>query len=435
VAVSAAALTEALTRAVSPDRLLTDPPRLTRYAVDGLRPAWVAFPAAVDEIGLLLAISTEERLAVAPRGSGALMGLGNPPSRIDLVIDLSRLAGLLAYEPDDLTVSVQCGIALAALGARLAQHRQFLPLDPLEGNSRSVGGVLATNGSGPLRFRYGTARDLLLGIRFVQADGTVTWGGARVVKSVTGYDVPKLMVGSLGTLGVLAEATLRLHPLPESEATWVATFPTYERAAAFLERVLDSPLQPTRLEIANGPVLGGEGRVSPAVAISFGSVEDAVRSQGATVVALAGQQEADVSTAGPEIWPRLSTALTEAPLVLRAATLPTDTAALAEEIERIAAEVGATAGLIAEAGNGVLHVGLKGALAAEEWDTRVIAPLRERVIPGRGSVVVERAPREIKERLDVWGPVEPEALAIMKRLKAEFDPLGLLNPGRFVDRI
>ena len=237
--VSIQALTDALAGVVGRDRLLTDSPRLTSYAVDGLLPAWVARPTRVEEVSRLLTLASEERQAVVPRGSGTLMDLGNPPRRVDGVLDLSDLSSVVDYEPADLTASVQCGLSIAALAARLTARRQFLPLDPLEGMSRSVGGVLATNGSGPLRYRYGTPRDLLLGVRFVQADGTVTGGGARVVKSVTGYDVPKLMVGSLGTLGVLVEATIRLHPLPEAEGAWLATFYSAEGAAAFLARVLD----------------------------------------------------------------------------------------------------------------------------------------------------------------------------------------------------
>src|SRR3972149_2539355 len=185
------------------------------------------------------------------------MGLGNPPRRLDGVLDLAGLAAVVDYEPADLTTTVQCGIPLAALAPRLAAQRQFFPLDPLDGSSRSAGGVPPANASGPLRYRYGTPRDLLLGVRFVQADGTVTWGGARVVKSVTGYDVPKLMVGSLGTLGVLVEPPLRHHPVPQAERTWIVTFPTAERAAGLLAAILDSSLQPNRLQILSGPAAGG----------------------------------------------------------------------------------------------------------------------------------------------------------------------------------
>src|SRR5206468_12629514 len=146
---------------------------------------------------------------------------------------------------------VQAGISSGALAARLSPRRQWLALDPPGGAARTLGGIVATNASGPRRVRYGTARDLLLGVRFVQADGVVTWGGSKVVKSVSGYDVPKLMVGALGTLGILAEVTLRLHPLPEVERSWLALVASPGEAQAFVERVIASPLQPSRVEIFN----------------------------------------------------------------------------------------------------------------------------------------------------------------------------------------
>jgi len=431
VPVSSHALTDALAGIVGKDRLLTDAASLASRAVDGALPAWIVRPESVDDVSRLLRLAAEERLAVAPRGSGTLMGLGNPPRRLDGVLDLAGLAAVVDYEPADLTTTVQCGIPLAALAPRLAAQRQFFPLDPLDGSSRSVGGVLATNASGPLRYRYGTPRDLLLGVRFVQADGTVTWGGARVVKSVTGYDVPKLMVGSLGTLGVLVEATLRLHPVPEAERTWVVTFATAERAAGLLAAILDSSLQPNRLQILSGTAAAG----GAAVAVSFGSVPEAVTAQGEDLVAIARGEGRRVVTAEGDFWSRPWGFLADATVVLKVAAPPSEAAALCGEIQRLATGIGIVAGILGEAGNGVLHVALTGTLSAAEWESRVIGALRARVAPAGGSVVVERAPREVKERLDVWGPVEPETLALMKRLKSEFDPLGTLNPGRYVDRI
>ncbi len=428
MAVSIRTLTDALAGIVGGERLSTDSTTLVRYAVDGVAPAWVVWPASVEEVSRLLRLASGERLAVIPRGSGARMDLGNPPRRLDGILDLSRLATLVAHEPRDLTATVQCGISLAALAVPLAAHRQFLPLDPLGGMSRSVGGVLATNGSGPLRFRYGTPRDLLLGIRFVQADGTVTWGGAKVVKSVTGYDVPKLMVGSLGTLGVLVEATLRLHPLPEAEATWLVRFASFESAARLLRAALDSSLQPGRLEI-----LSSHGHAT--VAVSFGSVAEAVTAEGEALLALARREGGQAATAPPEFWSRLGTLLADPTVLLKIAALPAEAPGLCGEVQQLAADLGLATTIVGEAGNGVLHIAWKGTLTAAEWDRRVIAPLRERVAPTGGSVVVERAPRAVKERIDVWGAADPSTLAIMRRLKDEFDPLGVLSPGRFVDRI
>ncbi len=436
MAVSAAALTGALSEIVDSERLLTDRRVLERYAVDALVPRWLTLPTGVEELSGLLRLAWEEHLAVIPRGSGRRMGLGNRPTRVDLVVDLSRFSELVEYEPDDLTVTVQAGITLESLAARLASRRQFLPLDPLMGTHRTVGGVIATNDSGPLRLRYGTARDLVLGARFVQADGTVTWGGARVVKSVTGYDIPKLLVGSLGSLGVLAELTFRLHPLPEAEEHQLVSFPSAEQAGEFLASILDSSLQPSRLELLNGEALAGLGLpVAPAaVAVTVGSVVEAVRNQVTTLEAVARRSGADRHTSvAPGFWQELGRGLSdEGGLLLKIVTLPALVTDRFSLITRLAASLGLRARMMAEAGNGVLRSRLEGSLSAEEWDQRVIVTLREQVASEGGSVVVEAAPRALKESLDVWGPADPGALAIMKRLKAEFDPRGILNPGRYV---
>jgi len=439
VAVSAAALTDRLGGIVGAERLLTDRRALKRYAVDGLVPRWVTLPTGVEELSDLLRLAWEEHLAVVPRGSGRRMGLGNLPARVDLVVDLSRFSELVEYQPDDLTVTVQTGITLERLAARLASRRQFLPLDPLVDTHRTVGGVIAANDSGPLRFRYGTARDLLLGVRFVQADGTVTWGGARVVKSVTGYDIPKLLVGSLGSLGVLAELALRLHPLPEAEEHWLVSFPSGERAGEFLASILDSSLQPSRLELLNGEALVELGlpRSPAAVAVTVGSVVEGARSQVAALEAIAQRSGADrraLLVAG--FWQDLGRLLPAAGgMLLKIVTLPALVTDRLSLVTRLATSLGLRACVVAEAGNGVLRSRLDGGLSAEEWEQRVIVPLREQVASEGSSVVVEAASCSLKERLDVWGPVDPGALAIMKRLKAEFDPRGVLNPGRYIARL
>ncbi|MFQ5830544.1 MAG: FAD-binding oxidoreductase [Candidatus Methylomirabilia bacterium] len=439
MAVSATALGEALTAIVGQARLISDPDALASYAVEGSVPRWVACPESEEEVSALLSVAFEERLAVIPRGTGERMGYGNLPARVDFVVDLSRLSAVVEYQPDDLTVTVQAGTTLEALAARLAARRQFLPLDPPRAATRTVGGMVATNDGGPLRLRYGTARDLLLGVRFIQADGTGTWGGAKVVKSVTGYDVPKLLVGSLGSLGILTELTFRLHPFPEVEGEWLVSFPSVEQAGAFVASVLDSSLQPSRLELLNGEALRALGLApsSAAVAVWIGSVDEAVRSQADTLLAFASRHGGDRRAMREgDLWRRLGQLLASSGnLLLKVITLPALTAQRLSAMEELAAAYGLSALVVAEAGDGVLHVRLDGNLSVERWEEAVIVPLRTRVAQEGGSVVVEGAPRALKERLDVWGPLEPTALAIMKRLKAEFDPRGVLNPGRFVDRI
>jgi glycolate oxidase FAD binding subunit len=350
------------------------------------------------------------------------------------VLDLQRLDRIVEYNPDDLTVSVEAGLTAGTLAARLAARRQLLPLDPPGVAGRTLGGCAATNARGPLRARYGTLRDLLLGVRFVQADGVVTWGGARVVKSVSGYDVPKLMVGALGTLGVLGELTLRLHPRPEVETTRIATFTSSSSAQAFIAAVVDSTLQPSRLEVLSAAMAAGcgvVGRAPVAVAASFGGVAGAVRAQAETLTLLARRAGGDPSEV-PGFWARWERAWTAPGGVhLRVATLPSAVVATVAAGERLASQHGAPPAVAsggALIGDLTVRVEEPTAEAAADLVTR----LRAVVADAGGGVVIERAPRRVRELIDPWGPVEPAALGLMRALRDEFDPRRTLNPGRFV---
>ncbi|MGH7412855.1 MAG: FAD-binding oxidoreductase, partial [Candidatus Rokuibacteriota bacterium] len=269
MAVSALAIHEALADVAGREHTRREAPALARYAVDGLIPSVVVRPGSVEEVSRVVALCAAERLAVMPRGAGTSLALGNPPRRLDVGLDLSRLGAVQDYVPDDLVATVEAGATLDELAAQFGPRGQMLALDPPGGGRRSVGGVLATHASGPLRFRYGTGRDLLLGARFVQADGTVTWGGAKVVKSVTGYDVPKLLVGSLGTLGVLVEAALRLHPMSPASRSWRLGFPSREAAGAFLAALLDSALEPDRAALLDAAALRRAGLAADPIALLF----------------------------------------------------------------------------------------------------------------------------------------------------------------------
>lgn len=432
MAVSTRSLGAALRDLVGSERVSEAPGVREAAAVDGLAPRWVVRPTSVEHVAGVLTLAWEERLAVVPRGGGSALQLGRPPERLDIVLDLRGLDRVLEDNPDDLTVSVEAGVTAGALAERLAGRRQWLPVDPPGWAGRTLGGLAATAAAGPLRLRYGTLRDLLLGVRFVQADGVVTWGGARVVKSVTGYDVPKLMVGALGTLGVLVELTLRLHPMPAAERTWLALFRTPEAAQAFTASVLDSTLQPTRLEYLNEPALRAcQAPVAPAaVAVSLGSVEAAVREQGEVVTALAGVAGGAASAADAALWARYDAALTPAAgeVVVQVASLPSRLADTVRAIQQAGAPPVAL--LTGAAALGILRVALTGAdLAAA---ARLVGALREFIAPLGGHVVVQAAPAALRTEVDPWGPVDAGALGLMRALKDEFDARRVLNPGRYV---
>jgi glycolate oxidase FAD binding subunit len=407
--------------------------------VDGVVPRWVVAPGSVAELSRVVALAHDERLAIVPRGSGNALALGHPIRRADVVVDLGRMAEVIEYNPDDLTATVQAGALLEGLAALLRPRAQCLPLDPPGGARRTLGGLVATGASGPLRLRYGTMRDLLLGVRFVQADGIVTWGGAKVVKSVTGYDVPKLMVGALGTLGVLAELTLRLHPAPACERTSLAAFASADAAQVFVAAVVDSPLQPSRVEWLNALASQPWGVTDAAasVAISIGSVEEAVRTQEARIAELARGAGGAWRPVDEPMWWHHGQAGEIAPsrpdaISLRVASLASH---LAETVQGIEDSVGRMAPSAAVAVSGcaplgVLRAHILGADARQ--GAALVARLREVVAPVGGTVVVERAPGALREVIDPWGPVAPDAFALMRAVKRQFDPDGILNPGRFV---
>jgi len=436
IPVSARALGSALGEIVGRERVSDDPGRLAGVAIDGLTPRWLVSPVAAEQVAGLLALAHEERLAVVPRGSGSALDLGRLPARVDVVLDLAGLDRVLDDNPDDLTISVEAGVLASGLAARLGRRGQWLPVDPPGGPGRTLGGLTATNAHGPLRFRYGTLRDLLLGVRFVQADGVVTWGGARVVKSVTGYDVPKLMVGALGTLGVLVELTVRLHPRPEFERTWLASFTSSSSAEAFVGLVLDSTLQPNRIELLNEPALRACAvpTAPAAIAVAIGSVEAAVDEQGVRLGELARQASGRPAPAPDNFWERYDRAFARPRdgVVLQVGTLPGRLAATVAAIERgrSSRETGASIMIAGCAALGALRVVLGG--AALEGAAALIERLRGVVADFDGSVVVQAGPAALRAAIDPWGPVAPEAFALMRGLRDEFDPRRVLNPGRFV---
>ena len=410
------------------------------YAVDGRAASLVVFPGSVEEVSRVLALAWDRRLGVAPAGAGTRLGWGGTPRRLDLVLALRRLDRVLAHEPADLTLSVEAGLPLGALNARLRAHRQFVPLDPPRADGSTVGGLVATGASGPYRARYGTMRDLLLGVTVVQADGTVIKGGGRVVKNVTGYDIPKLLVGSLGTLGVVVEAHLRLHPMPAEEATWAFGFSSAEVALEAALTLQDTAVVPSRLQLVDRGTLAAIGEPGPpgaALAVTVGSVPEAVRAQGARVAEICRRSggEALAIADASRWWTAVSDAAwpvePATTVLLRVGTRPSDVVKALRAGEAALLEA-ARLRATAEVANGVLHVVIHGVAAA------AVAGLVERVRGNLASLlatcVVEHAPPGAKPGLDVWGSVGT-TLATMRQLKAELDARGILNPGRFVGGI
>lgn len=398
-------------------------------AVLGVVPRLVAEPRSVDEAAEALAAAARDRLRVAFVGGGTTLDLGAPPAALDLVVRTAGLARVVEHAPDDQIAVVEAGLTLGELQRRLAPHRQRLALDPPLPERATVGGIVAANAYGPRRHRHGTIRDLLLGVTFVRADGVLAKSGAKVVKNVAGFDLARLLVGSLGTLALVATATVRLHPLPEEDATVLV--PALRPAAlvslgaALRRAVVDAAAVVALVEDGTAELAVRLEGFAPGVAEQRERLLAAARGAG-----LAPRQLADA--AARAAWARHDAIRTtgglRAKLTAPAATLP----ALVERgLDPLLAAL--------DAGRAALYPTLGVAFAGgEPRDARsaadAIAGARAALAPLGGTVILTAAPPAVRALVDPWGP-PPPSLALMRRLKERLDPEHRLAPGRFLGGI
>jgi glycolate oxidase FAD binding subunit len=407
-------------------------------AVDGVPVGRVAHPGSVEEASQLLAAAAADGLAVTFVGGASKLGLGNPPERADLALSTERLDQVLEHAAGDLVVRVQGGARLADLRAALAPAGQWLALDPPEPGA-TVGGVVAANASGPRRLRYGTVRDLIIGVTVVLADGTVARAGGKVVKNVAGYDLAKLFCGSLGTLGLVAEAIFRLHPLPAAASVVTLEVDTPERVGAAVGPLQRSALEPSAVELA-----WPDRRLPGRLTVVFEGIRPGVEAQAAACAellgrvgpaAVAGPGETDAALAELGVRP-----FEKADLGIKVACPPAELASVLADLR--GGPLAWAGSVSAHAGTGVLWMASdarEGELEASRGRivpdlARRITEARERLAACGGSVVVVKAPPELKRAVDAWGPAG-DALGLMRRVKERFDPDRRLSPGRFVGGI
>ena len=387
-------------------------------AVDGLVPSWVVAPADTAQVAAVLGLAHAAGLSVVPRGSGSKLAWGAPAERVDVVLDTTRLDALVDHAAGDLVAVVGAGRRLETLQADLAAAGQWLAVDPPRRGT--LGGLVATADSGPARLQYGAVRDLVIGMTVVRADGVVAHSGGRVVKNVAGYDLGKLLTGAFGTLGVVTEVAVRLHPVPEASRTVVVPVVGPPHAHALVQGVVHSQLVPAACEIdwpATGP---GE------LAVRFDGIGPGVDARATAAVEMLGAG-ARPQDEPPPWWGRDPGGAGDVTLKVthEIASVTTLLTALAEVTTR----TGVALDLRGSVGVGVAQVALRG-----EHDRAAIAAvvdeLRSRATGFGGSVVVRDADPDTRRRVDVWGPVS--GLDLMRRVKDRFDPTRVLSPGRFV---
>jgi glycolate oxidase FAD binding subunit len=392
-------------------------------AICGLQPRLVLEPSNEIELAGALRLADDAKLAVILRGGSTKLDWGNPPQRADLIISTARLNKIIEHVWADLTVSVEAGCPIQKLQSALAEHGQRLAIDPLWPENATIGGALSTNDSGSLRLRFGALRDLIIGVTIALPDGTLASSGGKVVKNVAGYDLPKLVTGAFGTLGVITRAIFRLHPLPHHTKTLSVSAENLETAQRLLLAVQDSQLAHSALQTRAGL------NAQPIVDILFEGTEEGIAAQEAQFRNLAHPSNVSeppdtIWNASRELWNSATSAA-----IAKITALPASIARCIQAVERIAAGHNAQWNLVMQAfGIGSLRLDTSPANLHA-----ILSELRGELERDGASLTVLHHPAAMPH-LDAWGN-PGDALPLMRAIKAQLDPKCTLNPGRFVGSI
>ncbi|WP_433058565.1 FAD-binding oxidoreductase [Dactylosporangium sp. CS-033363] len=391
--------------------------------IAGVPAATVAQPTTTAEVASCVRDAARDGLALVARGAGTRQDWALPPQRLDLIVEMRGVCGLVEHAAGDLVAIVRAGTPLAEVQEALRPAGQQLALDePLPG--ATIGGTVAVNASGPRRMLYGTVRDLLIGVTVVRADGVVAKAGGKVVKNVAGYDLGKLVAGSYGTLGVITECAFRLHPLPAAARYVTAPAEGIDDAGRAVAAVLAAQVVPSALEV---DMAAGDGPLTVTALVEGVPAGVERRANDLEKLLGDGSEQADAPPPAWGTYPwspgdvgiKLTCALSRVPYLLTAAGV---TARLHDVALRVRGS----------AGTGVLYAGLPGATDPGVV-AGVISDLRAATRAGAGHCVVLTAPPPVRARVDVWGHVD--GLDLMRRVKDQFDPAGTFAPGRFVGGI
>ncbi len=455
-AATAVSLARELAAIVGQEHVREDPGALAALAVEEVAPAVAVAPGSAEEVAAILRFASAHDLTVVPAGGFARQGIGGVPERVDIVLEPRRLAALEHYDPGDLTLGAGAGMTLAALEEKLAANQQFLPVESARAERESVGGLLATAASSPLRHGYGGLRDYCIGVHFVTGDGCIAKGGGRVVKNVAGYDLMKLLIGSFGTLGVIVSANVKVFPRPRHTATFACDFASAEDAVAFRDRVLRSMLNPICLELVSPraqeylrevPPPRNVDHLQPAapVQLDAGAWRVLLRAAGSDAVLARYRRELG-SAVSQELGGDAEAAFWRQILRFQEAVLKRHHNAM---MVGVSLPLSAVAGALAAAeraldnnflsaavgrfGAGSLEFAFLPLLVDPPSAMQYVAAVSafRGALPRDASAVVTQCPREAKLHFDVWGssPTDRES---MRKVKQAMDPANVLNRERFM---
>ena len=421
------------------------------YAVDSRTPDCVVYPGTAEQVAQTLKYASDHNLAVIACGGGTKLGIGNPPGRYDIALCTRNITKIRYYEPSDLTAGVGSGMALADLQNVLKQDGLWLPLDLSGGRKATLGGIVATNASGPLRHFFGAPRDMVVGMQVATSEGKLVTTGGRVVKNVAGYDLGKLMIGSYGTLGVVTEVNLKLFPLPAERQTFGLSTGTLGIARDLRRSILTSPIQPLRMVLLDAETAGilhygiqpGAAAREPQIWLEAGGSKSVVDRTRKELEALGQAVGAKVHTyeseGAEEAWQTISDFSDWIGRIYPGAVVLKGTMPIAnsEEFLSLAQQAAQNEKVrvasVALPGVGILQLGLQGFQNAGQA-AGLVSRIRNAAEKLRGALTVISAPVDIKRKLDAWG-MPATGFELMRKFKAAWDPKGILAPGRFVGSI
>lgn len=403
----------------------------TRGAEPHRTPACIVYPTSQAMLAEVITCAATHQWRVLPCGQGSKLAWGGMISGVDVVVSTAKLTQVIDHAIGDLTLTVEAGVQLATIQAQLRQAGQWLALDPTYAQQATLGGIVATADTGALRQRYGGVRDQVIGLTLVRADGQIAKAGGRVVKNVAGYDLMKLMTGSYGTLGILSQLTLRTYPLPEASQTVMLA----GDASAIHQATLDarmSVLTPVALDVLSPDLSAALGYPPTMTLIAqFQGIPAGVAEQGRRFIALGEAQGLTAQTVGEAdeatVWEQISTHLwsdveaDQVPVICKFGGLPTQVVKGLQALVSTLPQGSWLARCHASSGLGTIR------LAAADGDR--VAQVRSHFEAMGGFFSVLQAPPTVKTSVDVWG-YRGNALGLMQSLKQQFDPQGLLSPGR-----
>ncbi|UCF82784.1 MAG: FAD-binding oxidoreductase [Desulfobacteraceae bacterium] len=464
---------------VGQDLIKIWPDIAAEYAVDGMMPKAVIFPKNTKEVSEVVKFANQKNLAIVPRGTGSKMSMGNPPKRLDLVICTSRMNHMIDVDTSNLTITMEAGVKFRDIQARLATEEDrcylpledltteadeascsdrsysgcFLPIDPSYSNTATIGGVVATNSAGPRRLLYNLPRDMILGVRVVAPNGEIAGAGGKTVKNVSGYDISKLMVGSMGSLGILCEMTFKLLPLPEKMETLLLSFESLSDASDFASRIFDTSLLPAAVEVMNGTTFANfrmedvpKFRTGAyVVAVALEAFQEAVDRMATEIIdmarALRAKSHARIKyRAHLQFWLAVSdldhTLAAKFPGLIKAKLnyRISEWKDIFNSSHKTLSQNGIEHAILAHAGSGICLINLLIDQSGNGLTDKVVEAMEQLLERSRGSggnMIIQSAPTHVKKRLKVWGEVGSD-FVVMQRLKEQLDPSSIMSPGRFV---